>query len=71
MLQSRDDRPDLAQALLRQQLNFEGSVLMIQFRLLLYRWGVCSVDVTSLVRIFESMRLELRSLVPAQAVLGA
>jgi hypothetical protein len=44
---------------------------MIQFRLLLYRWGVCSVDVTSLVRIFESMRLELRSLVPAQAVLGA
>jgi hypothetical protein len=30
----------------------------------LYRWGVGAVDVSSLVKIFDLMRLELRTLVP-------
>jgi len=71
MMQSKHDRPDLASALLRNQLLFAAGIAAIQCRLLLYRWGVCGVDVTSVVKIFDLMRLELRSLVPAQAMLGA
>jgi len=64
MLQSRDDRPDLAAALLRQQLLFAASMLAVHFRLFLYRWGLCSADVSGLVKIFDVMRVELQSLVP-------
>ena len=71
MLQSKHDRPDLAAALLRNQLMFATGILIVQGRLFLYRWGLCGVDVTSLVKIFDMMRLELRTLVPAQAMMGA
>ncbi len=71
MLQSRNDRPDLATALLRYQASFACGILMVQFRLFLYRWGLCAVDVTSLVRMFDVMRMELRTLVPAVAPMGA
>jgi hypothetical protein len=67
MLQSRRDRPDLANALLRQQALFAWLMLTVQLRVFLYRWGICSVDVRNLVGIFDSMRLELRSLVPVSA----
>jgi hypothetical protein len=70
MLQSRHDRPDLAEALLRQQIQFACGMLAIQFRLFLYRWGLCGVDVTALVGIFDAMRLELRSMVPAAVPAG-
>jgi hypothetical protein len=71
MMQSKHDRPDLAAALLRNQMLFATGVLVVQGRLFLYRWGVCGVDVTSLVKTFDLMRLELRSLVPASAMMGA
>ena len=71
MLQSRRDRPDLAGALLRNQILFASGVMGVQFRLTLYQWGLCGVDVTSLVKIFEMMRLELRTLVPSPAGMGA
>ena len=65
MLQSQHDRPELAEALIRQQITFACSMLSVRMRLLLYSWGVCSVDVTQLVKLFDSMRLELRTLVPS------
>jgi len=65
MLQSRRDRPDLATILMRQQLLFASGVLAVHVRLVFYRFGLCGVDVTDLVRIFDSMRLELRKLVPS------
>jgi hypothetical protein len=71
MLQSRHDRPDLASALVRQQVMFACGMTLVQSRVFLYRWGVCGVDVTSLVKIFEAMRLELRRLVPAALPVGA
>jgi hypothetical protein len=71
MLQSRNDRPDLAGALVRHQATFLCAMAMVNFRLVLYRWGVCSVDVTSLVQIFDVMRLELRTLVPVALPMGA
>ena len=71
MLHSREDRPDLAGVLVHQQLMFECGMLLVGFRLFLYRWGLCGVDVTDLVKIFDVMRLELRRLVPATAAMGA
>jgi hypothetical protein len=71
MLHSRFDRPDLASVLVHQQVMFECGMVVVRFRLFLYRWGLCGVDVTDLVRIFDLMRLELRRLVPATAAVGA
>jgi len=71
MLQSRQDRPDLAGLLVQQQMRFACEMGLVYFRLVLYRWGVCGVDVTGLVKNFDLMRLELRSLVPATLTMGA
>jgi hypothetical protein len=64
MLHSGLDRPDLASVLVHHQLMFASGLAMIQVRLFLYRWGVGTVDVASLVKIFDTMRMELRSMVP-------
>jgi hypothetical protein len=71
MLQSRNDRPDLAAVLVRAQVTFICGMAGVHARLLLYRWGLCSVDVSSLVKLFDGMRLELRTLVPAALPMGA
>jgi hypothetical protein len=71
MLQSRRDRPELAGALLRHRLQFASGILGIRLRLCLYRWGFCGVDVTSLVRTFDVLRLELRTLVPSAGAAAA
>jgi hypothetical protein len=71
MLQSRDDRPDLAAALVRYQARFVLSMALIQFRVVLFRWGLGAVDVSSLVQIFDRISLELRSMVPAAVPMGA
>jgi hypothetical protein len=68
MLYSNNDRPDLASALIHHQLVFALSFLRVEAALQLYRWGLCDVDVSSLVRIFDVARVELRSLVPSTAV---
>jgi hypothetical protein len=65
MAQSQQDRPDLASALIHQQVLFASGMLAIYFRLTLYRFGVCNVDVSNLVRIFDGMRVELCALVPS------
>jgi len=65
MTQSEQDRPDLAGVLMHQQLLFATGLLSIHCRLALYRVGVCNVEVGNLVRIFDRMRIELRTLVPA------
>jgi hypothetical protein len=67
MLQCKHDRPELAEALIRNQCTFACAMLAVRLRLLLYGWGVCGVDVTRLVKLFESMRVELRTLVPASS----
>jgi hypothetical protein len=67
MAQSRQDRSDLASALLRSQITFTCAMAAVQVRLLLYRWGFGKVEVTSLLKVFDGMRLELRMFVPAKA----
>ena len=64
MVQSRYDRPDLAAALVRSQRAFAFGMLMVHGRLLLYRWGIGNVEVGGLLKVFDSARIELRSLVP-------
>ena len=64
MVHSQHDRPDLAATLIRSQLAFAGGMVMVQCRLVLYRWGLGAVDVADLIKLFDGMRLELRILVP-------
>lgn len=71
MLQSGHDRPDLAAALVKHQLLFAMGLLIVNCRLVLYRFGICGVDVSILLKLFEVMRLELRTFVPAPASMGA
>jgi hypothetical protein len=43
----------------------------IQFQLLLFRAGVSGADVSSLIRLSDGLRLELRTLVPASSPVAA
>jgi hypothetical protein len=65
LVQSEQDRPELSTVLVHHQIMFTSGLISVYFRLFLYRWGICAVDVTHLVQIFDVMRLELRNLVPS------
>ncbi len=71
LVQSEQDRPDLSAILVHHQIMFATGLLAVHVRLFLYRWGICTVDVDSLVQIFDVMRIELRNLVPAAMPLCA
>ena len=71
LVQSERDRADLASALLHRQLTFACGILQIQVRLVLFRWGLASVDATELIHLFDGMRLELKTLVPLGPALAA
>jgi hypothetical protein len=71
LLCSTHDRPELASALIAQQVKFAMNLAGVHVRLFLYRWDLCRVDVSGLMGIFDSMRLELQALVPANADLVA
>ncbi len=71
MAQSRYDRPDLASTLIQHRTLFGMELIAVYIRLYLYRMGLGSVDVSDLVKSFETMRLELRSLVPATLTAAA
>jgi len=64
LVQSERDRSDLASALMHRQLTFACSMLHIQARLILFSWGLATVDATDLIHMFDGMRLELKNLVP-------
>ena len=65
MVHSENDRPDLAAILIRQQFLFACGLLNAYCRLALFRFGLGGVDVTSLIGIFDGMRIELRNMMPA------
>ena len=71
MVQSEHDRPDLASVLVRNQMTFAYGMTMVRFQLVCYRYGVGTVEVTGLVKLFDGLRLELRTLVPAESWAGA
>jgi hypothetical protein len=58
------DRPELGSLLFQHRLSFTFGLIAIRCHILLFRWGLSSVDVSGLIRLFDGMRLELRTLVP-------
>jgi hypothetical protein len=66
MAQSDVDRPDLASVLLHQQVAFACGLVNIHCHLVLYRWGLNSVNVAEQLKLFDAVRLQLQTLVPAQ-----
>jgi len=70
MVHAKDDRRDLAFVLIRSRLRFAFGMALIQVRLGLYRCGVGTVNVASVLHTFEHLQDELRSLIPSVA-LGA
>ena len=71
MVQSKHDRPDLASALVRKQITFAYGVMIIQSELLCYRYGLGTVDIAALMKLFDGMRMELRTFVPCELAAGA
>ena len=64
MVQASADRPDLAAALVRTRIAFTFAIMGAHLHLVLYSFGLGSVNASELLRLFDGMRLELRSLVP-------
>ena len=62
MLQSRVDRPDLARILFRQRLQFSLGMMSVECRLVLFRYGLSSMDLQALVGALDTVRGELRVL---------
>lgn len=71
MMQASEDRPDLAEVLVRTQIAFAWSVLLVQVRVTLFRYGIGKVSLGNLLSLFDGLRLELRTLVPAGVSAGA
>ena len=65
LLYAPEDRPDLAQALLRQRALFTWAVLTVECRLLLHAAGFGPVDVTNLIGALDDMRLNIGALSPS------
>ena len=57
---------DLRTQLVEQQLLFAWYVVVIECRVLLYRFGLATVSPVALLEVFDGLRLELRSLVPVE-----
>ena len=65
------DRPELASLLFQRRLSFAFGLLGIHIRILLFQWGWYGVDVSGLIRLFDGLRTELRTLVPVSSLLAA
>ena len=62
MVDSQIDRPDLAGLLMKQHFVFTLTVLSIEFRLVLYNFGLGAPDGRDLVTSLETMCSQLRTL---------
>ena len=67
MAESTQDRPDLASVVVRNRAAFLWALVLIEFRLALYRRGWGTVNVAELVNRFDVMHAALHVLVPAEA----
>lgn len=70
MMQAGEDRADLASTLVRTQIAFACGMAVVQVRLGLFSMGVGTVEVASLLKVFDGLRIELRTLVPATMTAG-
>jgi hypothetical protein len=67
MVDSDQDRPDLAATLLKTQARFAVGLAMVHVHLSFYLLGLGSVSIAPLLNCFDGVRLELQRLAPAQA----
>ncbi|HLK48245.1 MAG TPA: hypothetical protein VKT49_08930 [Bryobacteraceae bacterium] len=67
MVQASSDRPDLAAALIRTRVAFTFALVAVHLHVILYSLGLGSVNASNLLRLFDGIRLELRTLVPCDA----
>jgi hypothetical protein len=65
LTQSACDRPELASLLFRYRLRFAFGLIWIHCRVVVFRAGWSHVDVSGLIRLFDIMHGELRTLAPA------
>lgn len=66
MVQAQTDRPDLARAIARNYAHFALALLRIEFHLALHTVGVSKVDVSNLVNVVETLRIQAGSFAPLQ-----
>lgn len=71
MLQSEQDRPELASQLFQNQVRFAARMLAVRARLVLFELGIGTIEVDNLLGVFDMMRLQLRQMVPESAVWGS
>jgi len=67
LAQSEGERPELASVLWERRLRFACGVMLVRCRLVLFGWGCPGMDAAGLIRLFDSMRQELHTLVPASS----
>ncbi len=65
MVASNVDRPDLADALAKNQMLFVIAVCRIEYRIWLYRFGIGTIDVSGLVNAIDALRAQVVVLRPA------
>ncbi|HYP05604.1 MAG TPA: hypothetical protein VER03_05150 [Bryobacteraceae bacterium] len=65
LLYATEDRPDLAQTLMRQRAMFTWAVLTVEFRLMLHAAGLGPVDVSDLIGALENMRINVGVMAPS------
>lgn len=66
LIQSEEDRPELARMLVRIEILFALGMALIRLRLVLYRCNLMTVEASPLVRMFEYLRTKLTALSPAE-----
>jgi hypothetical protein len=71
LVQSTQNRPELASVLVKPQLTFAYGMMMAEARLTCYRYGIGTVDVSALVKLFDGVRIEQRTLAPLELGAGA
>jgi len=71
MIHAGEDRPDLASTLVRGQIAFACVMALVQVRVALYSFGIGTVNVSDLLNVFDGLRVELRTLVPANMMSAA
>ena len=65
LLQSNQDRPDLAALLLRTQFSFACAVCGMHARVTLHAWGLGTVNISGLLQRFDFVRNQLCGMTPA------
>ena len=65
VLHAGTDRPDLASILVQNQILFAITLVEVEFAVYLYRCGLCNVNITALVQLFDTTRIELRTVLPS------